>query len=161
MYKFIKIKYKWTTHTIQDIEWRLHSTQYNKLPSTGKRNEARFIHHRLPSGNMVFANHLVSLTLKLDKFYTPPFLRDTIINSINQYYNNGLVDDLPEYTITPFNHTEIKQCNYLQNNIGWDHFIRARMFKPFYSPLNSYFRTSHLGWRHTSHFWFRSIVPFL
>ena len=31
----------------------------------------------------------------------------------------------------------------------------------FHSPFNSYFRSNHLGKRYTSHFWFRSLVPFL
>ena len=48
--------YKWNTLTIHDIDWRLHYIQYNKLPSTGKRNVARFIHQRLPPENMIFEN---------------------------------------------------------------------------------------------------------
>ena len=121
-------KYKWNSLTIHDIDWKLHLTQFNKLPPLRKRSVARFIHHRPPSVNMMFdykhrcmfcamsldestdhdhyltcaftclskTKHLNSLTLKLDKLHTPPFLRDTIIHAIDQYYNNGLVDDLPE-----------------------------------------------------------------
>ena len=52
--RFIKNKYGWNTLTIDNIDWALHSTQYNKLPSSHQRSVARFIHHRLPSGNMMF-----------------------------------------------------------------------------------------------------------
>ena len=107
-------KYKWNTLIIQAIDWRLHSIQYNTLPATGKRNVARFIYHRLPSGNMMSDNkhryafcemtpdmtiyhdhyltctlttkskttRLTSLTLKLDRLNTQPFIRDTILHTI-------------------------------------------------------------------------------
>ena len=61
---------------------------------------------------------LTSLTLKLDKLHTPPFLLDTIIHVSKQYYNNDLVDDLPEYYPIPFNHNEIIKCTHLQDRIG-------------------------------------------
>ena len=64
------------------------------------------------------AKRLTSLTLKLDKLHTPPFLRDTIIHAINQYYNNGLVNDILEYYPIPFNHKEIIKCTHLQDRIG-------------------------------------------
>ena len=64
------------------------------------------------------AKRLTPLTLKLDKLHTPPFLRDTIIHAINQYYNNGLVNDIPEYYPIPFNHKEIIKCTHLQDRIG-------------------------------------------
>ena len=35
-------------------DWELHSIQYIHLTSSRKRSVARFIHHRLPSGNMMF-----------------------------------------------------------------------------------------------------------
>ena len=125
--------------TIQDIEWKLHSIQFNKISTSGKRSIARLIYHRLPSGNVLFESkhrcpfyamspdvntdhdyyltcaftrvsktkRLTFPTLKLDKIHTPPFLQDTIIHVINQYYNNDLVDDLPEYYLVPFNRNEI------------------------------------------------------
>lgn len=40
-------------------------------------------------------NRLISLTFKRGKLHTPPLLQDIIVNSVDQYYNNGLVDDLP------------------------------------------------------------------
>ena len=106
-------------------------------------------------------NRLISLKFKLDKFHTPTLLRDIIVTSVDQYYNNVLVDDLLEYTNTPFNHNEIKKCTSLQKNIEWGHFIPGRISKSFHSPLKSYSRLNHLDRRHTSHFWCRSIVPFL
>ena len=45
---------------------------------------------------------LSSLFLKLEKLHTPPFLRDNIINTIDKYYNNGLVDDIPASCSTSY-----------------------------------------------------------
>ena len=104
---------------------------------------------------------LISLTLKSDKLHTPPFLRDTIIHAINQYYSNGLVDDFLEYYPILFNHKEIINCTHLQDRIGWGHFLRGKISTSFYSPLNSYFRSNHLGKGYTSSFWFHSLIPFL
>ena len=158
--------------------------QLNKLNSSRKRSVARFIHHRLPSGNMMFeykhrcpfctiysnANtdhdhyltcaftrssknkRLISLSLKLNKLHTPPFLRDTIINAIDKYYNNGLVDDIPESCSTFYNHTDIVHYTHLQQRIDWDHFIRERISTSFHSPINSHFRSNHLGKHFTSFF---------
>ena len=52
--QFLQTKYKWKSLTIHDIDWKLHLTQFNKLPPSRKRSVARFIHHRLPYGNMMF-----------------------------------------------------------------------------------------------------------
>ena len=52
--KFIQAKYGLNSHTINKIDWELHSIQYKKLTSSRKRSVAIFIHHRLPSGNMMF-----------------------------------------------------------------------------------------------------------
>ena len=49
-------------------------------------------------------NRLTSITLHLKKLHTPPFLRNNIVHSINRYYNNSLVDELPAYDPIPFNH---------------------------------------------------------
>ena len=102
-----------------------------------------------------------SLTLKLDKLHIPASLRDTIIHAINQYYNNSLVDDLPEYYPIPFNYNEIINYTHLQDRIGWGHFLGGRISISFHSPLNSYLRSNHHGKRYTSHFWFNSLTPFL
>ena len=51
---FIQNKYKLNSLTLQDIDWNLHSTQFNKIPPSGKHSVARFIHHRLPSSIMMF-----------------------------------------------------------------------------------------------------------
>ena len=102
---------------------------------------------------------LTSLTLKLDKLYTQPVLRDTIIHMINQYYNNNLVDDLPEYYPIPFNHTEMIKYTHLQDRFGLGHFLRGRISTSFHSPLN--FRFNHLGKNYTSHFWFHSLISVL
>ena len=45
--------------------------------------------------------------MKLDKLHTPSLLRDIIVNLVDKYYNNGLIDDLSEFTNTPFNHNKI------------------------------------------------------
>ena len=114
-----------------------------------KRSVARFIHHRLPSGNIMFKckhrcpfctltftpntdhNHFLTcaftrdsknkrltfLLLKLESLHTPPFLRDNIINIIDKYYNNGLVDDIPAFCSTFFK-KEINNCTHLQQYIG-------------------------------------------
>ena len=105
--------------------------------------------------------HLISLTMKLNKLHTPHLLRDIIVNSVDKYYNNRLIDDLPEFTITPLNHNEIKKYTHLQSSIDWDHFMRGSIFTLFYPVLKSYFRSNQLGRRHTSYFWFRSIIPFI
>ena len=52
--QFIKATHGWNSLTINNIEWVLHSKQYQKLYSSRQRSVARFIHHRLPSGNMMF-----------------------------------------------------------------------------------------------------------
>ena len=52
--QFIKAKYGWISLTINHIKWALHSKQYQKLPTSQQRSLARFIHHMLPSGNMMF-----------------------------------------------------------------------------------------------------------
>ena len=149
-YNLFQTKYKWNSLTIHDIDWKLHSTQFNKLPPSRKRSVARFIHHRLPYGNMMFeykhrcpfcamsldanTNHdhyltcaftrvsktkrLTSLTLTLDKLLTPPFLWDIIIHAIDWYYSNGLVEDLPESYLIPFNHNKVIHCTHLQYRIG-------------------------------------------
>ena len=104
---------------------------------------------------------LTSLSLKLNKLHTPPFLRDIIIHVIGKLYNNGLVDDILASCSTPYNNKEIINCTHLQQRIGWCHFIRGRISTSFHSPINSYFRFNHLGKRFTSSFWFHSIIPFL
>ena len=63
-------------------------------------------------------NRLTSLTLKLDKLHTPPFLQDTIVHEINQCYNNGLVNELQEYYHISFNHNERIKCTHLPYRIG-------------------------------------------
>ena len=70
-------------------------------------------------------NRLISLTFKRDELHTPLLLRDIIVNSVDQYYNNGLVDDLLEYKKHTHNHNYIKKYTSLQNNIGWGHCIRG------------------------------------
>ena len=104
--------------------------------------------------------HLTSLFLKLEKLHTPPFLRDTIINAIDKYYNNGLVDDILEQSSTSYN-KESNQCTHLQQSIGWEHFLRGKISTSFYSPINFYYRSNHIGKRFTSSFWFRSLIFFL
>ena len=148
--QFIQIKYSWDSLTINYIEWKLHSMQFNRLIPSRKCSVSRFIHHRLPSGNMMFeykhrcpfctmssdANtdhdhyltyaftrssknkHLTSFSLKLNKLHTLIFLRDTIINAIDKYYNNGLVDDIPASCSTSYNHKAIINCTHLQQHIG-------------------------------------------
>ena len=101
-----------------------------------------------------------SIFLKLEKLHTPPFLRDIIINSIDKYYNNGLVDDITESCSNSFQ-KEINNCTYLQQCTGWEHFIRGRISTSFHSPLNSYYRSNYLGKRFKSSFWFRSLINFL
>ena len=103
---------------------------------------------------------LTSIFLKLEKLHTPPFLRDIIINSIDKYYNNGLVDDIIESSSTTYQ-KEINKCAHLQQRIGWEHFLRGRISTSFHTPINRYYRQNHLGKRYTSSFWFRSIVNFL
>ena len=56
---------------------------------------------------------LDSIFLKLEKLQTPPFLCDIIINSIDKYYNNGLVDDIKESCSNKYQ-KEINTCAHLQ-----------------------------------------------
>ena len=189
---FIQTKYGWNSLTINNIDWELHSIQYNKLISSRKRSIARFIHHRLPSSNMMLkykhrypfctlnsipnTNHdhyltcaltresknkrLTSLLLKLETLHTPPFLWDNIINIIDKYYNNGLVDDITASCSTSFKE-DINNCTYHQQCVDWGHFLRGRISTSFHSPINFYYRSNHLGKRFTSSFWLRSLIPFL
>ena len=102
-----------------------------------------------------------SLSLKLNKLHNPPFLRDTIINTIDKLYNNGLVYNIAASCLTFYNYTDIIHCTHLQQRIDWGHFIRGRLSTSFHSPINSHFRSNHLDKRFTFSFWFRSITPFL
>ena len=52
--KFIQAKDGWNYLTINNIDWELYSIQYKQLTTSRKRSVARFIHHRLSSGNMMF-----------------------------------------------------------------------------------------------------------
>ena len=56
---------------------------------------------------------LTSIFLELEKLHTPPFLLDIIINSIDKYYNNGLVNDIIESSSTKYQ-KEINACAHLQ-----------------------------------------------
>ena len=58
-------------------------------------------------------NRFISLTMKLNKLHNPYLLRDIFVNSVDKYYHNRLIDDLPEFTITPLNHNEIKKYTHL------------------------------------------------
>ena len=90
--------------------------------------------------------------MKLDKVRTPTLLRYITVNSVDKYYNNKSIDDLPEFTNIPFNHNKIKKYPHLQNSINWGHFVRGRIFKLFYPVLKYYFRSNHRGCRYTSYF---------
>ena len=103
---------------------------------------------------------LTFLHLKLEKLHTPPFLRDSIINVIDKYYNNGLVDDIKESGSTSFK-KEINNYTYLQQCIGWGHFLRGEIYSSFHSLINSYYHSNHLCKRFTTLFWFRYIITFL
>ena len=103
---------------------------------------------------------LTFLLLKLESLHTPPFLRDNIINIIDKYYNNGLVDDIPAFCSTFFK-KEINNCTHLQQYIGWGHFLRGRISTSFHSPINFYYRSNHLGKRFNFSFWFQFLIPLL
>ena len=59
---------------------------------------------------------LTSLFLKLDKLHTPPFLRDNIINTIDKYYNNCLVDDIPASPSTTYKKISLTVLTF--NNVS-------------------------------------------
>ena len=103
---------------------------------------------------------LTSLSLKLNKLHTPPFLHDTIINVIDKFYNDGLVDDIPASCSTSYNHIDIIHYTRLQQRNDWGHFIRGQMSTSFHSLINAYSRSNQLGKRFTSSFRFRFIIPF-
>ena len=54
--EFLQTKYKWSTQTINQINWEAHSNCIRKLSHSKKRFIRRFIHHRLPTGKMQFLN---------------------------------------------------------------------------------------------------------
>ena len=64
-----------------------------------------------------------------------------ILNHINKYYNNDLLQDLP---ITNTN-LIIDACTHKQTSIGWEHFIRGRFTSSLHSVLNRYYRANKLG----------------
>ena len=103
---------------------------------------------------------LNSIFLNLENLHAPLFLRDIIINSIDKYYNNELVDDIKESCSNKYQ-KEINTCAHLQQRIGWGNFLRGRISTSFHNPINIYYRQNHLGKRYTSSFWFRSIINFL
>ena len=82
---FIQSKCNWTATTNQNIEWNLHSKIYKSLSTGERRNISRYIHHRLPSGKMMFefkhrcpyCRLLLDSTTDHDHFFT-------CINSILQ-----------------------------------------------------------------------------
>ena len=148
---FLQSKYQCNASTIQNIECNLHSTCYRSLSTGEKRNTSRYIHHRLPSGKMMFElkhhcpycrllsdsttdhdhfltcinsrhqkdTRLKTLTNRLDKLNTPPPLRNMILHHVNNYYNNGLLPNLPHTNTNLL----LDECMNKQTSIGWEHFI--------------------------------------
>ena len=51
---FLQNKYTWSTKIFHSINWDSHSSCLISLPNSLKRFSLRFIHHRLPTGNMLF-----------------------------------------------------------------------------------------------------------
>ena len=51
---FSNQKYKWSTKTMNIINWEAHLTCIRKLSHSKKRFIRRFIHHRLPTGKIQF-----------------------------------------------------------------------------------------------------------
>ena len=84
-----------------------------------KSNIIRYIHHWLPSGKIIFSlkyrwyrawsfwtyvnthqkklQRLASLQMRLEKLHTLPYLRDLILNHIDNYYNNDINNNFPIY----------------------------------------------------------------
>ena len=54
--EFLQRKYNWTAKTMTQINWDAHSNCIRKLSHSKKRCIRRFIHHRLPTGKMLFVN---------------------------------------------------------------------------------------------------------
>ena len=66
---------------------------------------------------------LKSIIINLDKLHSSTPLQDIIIHSIDTFYNNNLIDELPEFTDLPSKYSNIKTCIQHQDNISWRHFI--------------------------------------
>ena len=47
-------KYKWSTTTINSIDWEIQKIITNKLPHALQRTSLRFIHHIFPTGKIQF-----------------------------------------------------------------------------------------------------------
>ena len=186
---FLQSKYNWTASTIQNIEWNLHSKCYKSLSTGEKRNISRYIHHRIPSGKMMFelkhrcpyCRLLPNSTTDHDHFLTcinSSLQKDTRIktltnrldrlntpppprNMILHHVNIFYNNDLlPDLPIITTNLT-LDDCINKQTSIGWEHFIRGRLTSSFHPILNRYYRSNKLGRRFKSSNWCRNIIRVL
>ena len=52
--EFLMQKYKWSTTTVNSIDWETQRNIIKKLHHALQRTSLRFIHHRFPTGKMQF-----------------------------------------------------------------------------------------------------------
>ena len=74
---------------------------------------------------------------------TPPDLRQQILHRISQYYQR-IQKGKQQNTLPPSEDTEITQCLDLQNDIGWNHFIRGRITSAFRPIVQRYYSSNKL-----------------
>ena len=75
---------------------------------------------------------------------TPPDLRQQILHRISQCYQR-IQKDKQQNTLPPSEDVETTQCLDLQNDIGWNHFIRGRITSAFRPIVQQYYSSNKLG----------------
>ena len=75
---------------------------------------------------------------------TPPNLRQQILHRISQYYQRTQ-EGKQQNKLPPSEDTVITQCLALQNDIGWNHFIRGRITSAFRPIVQQYYSSNKLG----------------
>ena len=131
-----------------------------------------FIHHNFHAGEISFRSHflvfinfinakkqrLSTIQHKLDKQNNPPNLRDTILQFIDNYYNDELKHESIEMTFEHQQSTTINQCLKKQKKLGRGYFIIGIISSSFHVIINCNYRSNHIDRRFKFSSWFRFLV---
>ena len=104
---------------------------------------------------------LIATVVKLlQKWHTPPQLRNKIIENLRTLYEmDPILDSLYLHsTETKQTSESINKIVASQSEIGWKHFIRGRISKTFKPQLSYYFKTNKLGNRYYVQSWYSKVI---
>ena len=96
----------------------------------------------------------------LQKWHTPPTLRNKIIENLRMLYEMDPIHDSLSLHLTETEQTleSITKIVASQSEIGWNHFIRGRISKTFQTQLAYYFKTNKLGKRYSVQSWYSKVI---